>query len=54
MKHAQHQSMSKSMAKAHGPSPAKAKEILRHGEVHGHALTPKQQRFMGARAGKAR
>ena len=30
--------------------PAKAKEILHHGSVRGHELTPKQQRFMGARA----
>lgn len=29
----------------------KAKEILRHGEVKGHRLTPSQKRFFGARAG---
>ena len=29
----------------------KAKEILRHGEVHGHLLTKKQKGFFGARAG---
>lgn len=32
---------------------AKAKKILRHGSVRGHKLTPKQKRFMGARAGGA-
>ena len=30
---------------------AKAKKILKHGEVKGHKLTAKQRRFMGARAG---
>ena len=30
---------------------AKAKKILKHGSVRGHKLTPKQKRFMGARAG---
>ena len=34
-------------------SRTKAKEILRHGEVHGKKLTSKQRRFMGARAGGA-
>lgn len=29
---------------------AKARKILRHGEVHGKKLTPPQRRFMGARA----
>jgi len=37
----------------HGPSPKKAKEILRHGEVRGKKLSPRQKRFMGARAGGA-
>jgi hypothetical protein len=32
----------------------KAKEILRHGEVRGHELTPAQKGFFGARAGGAR
>jgi len=32
-------------------SKEKAKEILRHGEVRGHALTAKQKGFFGARAG---
>jgi len=32
---------------------AKAKEILKHGEVGGKTLTAKQKRFMGARAGGA-
>jgi len=32
----------------------KAKEILRHGEVRGHALTKKQKGFFGARAGGAK
>jgi len=32
---------------------AKAKKILRHGKVRGKKLTPKQKRFMGARAGGA-
>ena len=30
---------------------AKAKEILRDGTVHGRPLTPKQQRYFGAKAG---
>lgn len=34
-------------------SKAKAKEILRHGEVKGHPLTEKQEGFFGARAGGA-
>ena len=34
-------------------SQKKAKEIMRHGEVHGHALTKKQKGFFGARAGGA-
>ena len=33
---------------------AKAKKILRHGEVHGHKLTKKQKGFFGARAGGKR
>ena len=37
----------------HKLTQAKAKKILRHGEVHGKRLTPKQKRFMGARAGGA-
>lgn len=32
---------------------AKAKKILKHGEVHGKPLTKKQKGFMGARAGGA-
>lgn len=32
---------------------AKAKEILRHGEVGGKRLTKKQKGFFGARAGGA-
>lgn len=36
-------------------SPRKAREILRHGSVRGHRLTPRQRRYMGAVAGgKAR
>jgi hypothetical protein len=31
----------------------KAKEIMRHGEVRGRELTPKQKGFFGARAGGA-
>ena len=34
-------------------SQEKAKEIMRHGEVRGHALTKKQKGFFGARAGGA-
>lgn len=38
-----------------GPSRAKAKEMLRHGEVHGKPLTGKQKGYFGAIAGgKAR
>lgn len=32
---------------------AKAKKILKHGEVKGHPLTKKQKGFFGARAGGA-
>lgn len=32
-------------------SPDKAKEIMRDGTAQGHALTPKQKRFMGWVAG---
>lgn len=28
-----------------GPTPAKAKEMLEHGEVHGKELTPAQRRL---------
>lgn len=34
-------------------SAQKAKEILRHSEVRGHALTKKQRGYFGARAGLA-
>lgn len=34
-------------------SKAKAKEILRHGTVHGKSLTKRQKGFFGARAGGA-
>ena len=40
------------MAK-HKLTKAKAKKILEHGSVHGKKLTPRQRRFMGARAGGA-
>ena len=33
--------------------PAKAKEILSHGEVRGHKLSKAQKGFFGARAGGA-
>jgi hypothetical protein len=33
-----------------GPTPGKAREILKDGEVHGKGLTVKQRGFMGARA----
>ena len=33
---------------------AKAKEILKHGKVHGKPLTKKQKGFFGARAGGAK
>jgi len=35
-------------------TPHKAKEILRHGSVRGHELTPKQRGFFGAVAGKGK
>ena len=35
-------------------SPAKAKKILRHGEVHGHPLTKAQKGLFGAVAGKGK
>lgn len=34
------------------PSPSKAGEILRHGEVHGEPLTKRQKGFFGAVRGK--
>lgn len=40
------------MAK-HKITKAKAREILRHGEVGGRRLTKKQRGFFGARAGGA-
>jgi len=36
-----------------GPSPAKAKTILKDGKVKGKALTGKQRGYFGARAGGA-
>lgn len=45
--------MAKPRASTDGLSRMKAREILRHGEVHGKALTGRQRRFMGARAGGA-
>ena len=41
------------MPKKTGPSPAKAREILHDGTVHGKPLTEQQRRFMGARASGA-
>jgi len=38
------------VAKDRGPSPEKARTILRDGRVRGKALTAAQRRFMGARA----
>lgn len=35
-------------------SPTKAKEILRHGTVRGHKLTPKQKGLFGAAAGRSK
>jgi hypothetical protein len=35
----------------HALSEEKAKEILTHGSVHGHPLTPKQKGYFGAVAG---
>lgn len=40
--------------RAGAPSPMKAKKMLRHGVVQGKKITPKQQRFFGAVAGKAK
>ncbi len=42
------------MAKAAPVSQAKAKKILRDGEVNGKALTGKQKRFFGRIAGGAK
>lgn len=39
------------MEPPHNVTQAKAKEILRHGEVHGTALTPRQRRYFGVIAG---
>lgn len=52
-KHGAHQGKRSRKSASGMPSKEKAKEILRHGEVKGHPLTPKQKRFMGARAGGA-
>ena len=41
------------MKKKVAPSPAKAREILRHGEVKGHPLTEPQKDYFGSRAGGA-
>lgn len=41
------------MAKKKVISKAKAKKILRHGEVRGKKLTKRQKGFLGARAGGA-
>jgi len=40
-----------SKSKHEHPSPTKAREMLHHGEVHGHALTDKQRRYFGLLAG---
>ena len=45
MMHAKHKPAQVSMEKA--------KEIMRHGEVHGQPLSKKQRGFFGARAGGA-
>ena len=37
-----------------GPTPEKAKEMLRDGTANGEPLTGKQKRFFGARAGGTR
>ena len=37
----------------HKVTQKKAKEIMKHGEVHGKPLTKKQRGYMGARAGGA-
>ena len=42
--------MPKIQPSSDGPSIDKAREILRDGTVHGKPLTPRQKRFMGARA----
>lgn len=41
----------KSRSKGSIPTKAKAKEILRHGEIGGKPLTKKQKGYFGARAG---
>lgn len=45
--------MKKGTAKA-PVTPAKAREILRDGMVHGRPLTPKQEKFFGRIAGGAK
>jgi hypothetical protein len=37
-----------------GLTASKAREILHHGEVHGHALTPRQRRYFGWVSGGSR
>lgn len=41
-------------ARKDAPSPKKAAEMLKHGEVHGHKLTAPQRKFFGAVAGKGK
>lgn len=45
---------SKPSARKDAPPPAKAREILRDGTVHGKELTSKQKGYFGAIAGKAK
>lgn len=46
--------MSKQKASKGRPSPAKAREILHDGTVHGKSITAKQRRFMGAVVSRAK
>jgi len=43
----------RSRSKSSVPTKAKAKKILRHGEIGGKPLTKRQKGFFGARAGGA-
>ena len=43
--------MSKHAKHTHGPSPRKAKKMLKHGKSRGKALTGKQKRMLRAKAG---
>lgn len=57
MMHAEHTRLMKAIAtnlQHRGPSPRKAKEMLKDGTVHGQPLSKKQRGFFGAIVGRSR